>query len=235
MNKRGIFAISLLLIAILVSSCVMKTNSNSSRQRVTQKLAIEPFERLVVDIAGDVTYTQGHSTKLTLYSSNKKLAEAVKVSNQNGTLYISFGNMDEISEGIDIDNELKLEISSPDLISVEIKGTGQFETQGPLDTDTLLLQVKGKGEIETDKIVCDRLQADMLGAGKMELGPIEAQQCQLNLNGVGKIDADFTKCDYLNCQLLGLGRIELTGRVHKWDSNIAGAGIIDSDELQVYK
>ncbi|MCR5129861.1 MAG: DUF2807 domain-containing protein [Prevotella sp.] len=233
MSKKSIIAISMLLAAVLVGSCTSKSNNaKMSRDKVTLRQKIEPFERIVVDIAGNVTYTQSHSTKLTIYSNNKELANAVKIENEDGTLHLSFDN-DKLPSGIDISTSLKVQVSSPDLIGVDLKGAGKFETQGIVDTDTLLIQMEGGGRVNTDRIVCDRFQADLLGAGKMELGPIETQQSEINLRGVGKIDADFTDCDVLNCLIEGVGKIKLTGKVQKWNSKIEGAGKVDVDGLRV--
>jgi hypothetical protein len=82
-------------------------------------------------------------------------------------------------------------------------------------------------------IICDRLLAELKGAGKIKLGPIASQDCEINLKGVGKVDANFERCNNIDANIMGVGKVKLSGHAKKYDAHIMGTGKIDHDELVV--
>ena len=157
---------------------------------------------------------------------------ALDIKNQDGRFVIGYKTSHKVTRLKD-DEMLKVVITTPDLIEVEMNGAGVFWSGNPIDTDTLLLQMKGAGKIEMGSIVCDRLQAELKGAGKIKLGPIASQDCEINLKGVGKVDANFERCDNIDANIMGVGKVKLSGHAKKYDAHIMGTGKIDHDELVV--
>ena len=235
MNKKAIVAICLMAAAVLTNSCHVKVNKTVTHSKVTKTYkgsAVKPFDRIIIDAFCDVRYIQGDSTSVAISYADPKDFADLDIKNQDGRFIIGYKTSHKVTRLKD-DDMLKVVITTPDLIEVEMNGAGVFWSGNPIDTDTLLLQMKGAGKIEIGTIVCDRLLADLKGAGKIKLGPIAAQDCVIELKGVGKVDANFERCDYIDAKIMGVGKVKLSGKAKKYDAHIMGTGKIDHDYLIV--
>lgn len=234
MNRKAFAAISLMTITLLATSCEVKVNKTVTHSKVTKTYsgsAVKPFDRIIIDAFCDVRYTQGDSTSVAISYADPEDFAALDIKNEDGSFVIGYKTSHKVTRLRD-DDMLKVTITTPDLIEVDMNGAGRFWSGNPIDTDTLLLQLKGAGKISIGSLVCDHLIAEMKGAGKIELGPVTAQQSQLNLRGVGKIDAEFDNSGQIDCQLMGVGKIKMRGTARKWDANVLGTGKVDTKELK---
>ena len=235
MKAKIVFAVIAMATAVLATSCHVKVNKTVTHSKVTKTYsgsAVKPFDRIIIDAFCDVRYVQGDSTSVAISYADPKDFAALDIKNQDGRFVIGYKTSHKVTRLKD-DEMLKVVITTPDLIEVEMNGAGVFWSGNPIDTDTLLLQMKGAGKIEMGSIVCDRLQAELKGAGKIKLGPVAAQDCVIELKGVGKVDADFERCDKIDANIMGVGKVKLSGHAKKYDAHIMGTGKIDHDELVV--
>jgi len=235
MNRKAIVAICLMAAAVLTTSCHVRVNKTVTHSKVTKTYsgtAVKPFDRIIIDAFCDVRYVQGDSTSVSISYAEPEDFAALDIKNQDGRFVIGYKTSHKVTRLKD-DDMLKVVITTPDLIEVEMNGAGVFWSGNPIDTDTLLLQMKGAGKIEIGSIVCDRLQAELKGAGKIKLGPIAAQDCVIELKGVGKVDADFERCDKIDANIMGVGKVKLSGHAKHYDAHVMGTGKIDHDDLVV--
>ena len=235
MNRKAIVAISLMAITLLATSCEVKVNKTVTHSKVTKTYsgsAVKPFDRIVIDAFCDVRYTQGDSTSVAISYADPEDFAALDIKNEDGSFVIGYKTSHKVTRLRD-DDMLKVTITTPDLIEVDMNGAGRFWSGNPIDTDTLLLQLKGAGKISISSLVCDHLITELKGAGKIELGPIAAQECVINLKGVGKVDADFERCNNIDANIMGVGKVKLSGHAKHYDAHIMGTGKIDHDDLIV--
>jgi len=235
MNKKAIVAIAVMAVAVLAMSCTFKVNKTVTHSKTTKTYtgsAVKPFDRIIIDAFCDVRYVQGDSTCVSISYADPEDFAALDIKNQDGRFVIGYKTSHKVTRLRD-DDMLKVVITTPDLIEVDMSGAGQFWSGNPIDTDTLLLQLKGAGKISISTLVCDRLQTELKGAGKISLGPITAQECDIQLKGVGKIDADFDHSNKVDCDILGVGKIKLSGKVGQYNANVLGTGKIDRSDLVV--
>ena len=224
------------LMAMAVAGC---SDSKKSKEKVPGKQFItrrvdKPlyFNKVVLDGVLDVSFNQGDSLGVSI-KGRKNVAKNVIVKIDNGTLMISLSTKDLLR--FDRSEKAQVYISSPDLLSVVMKGAGSFTSHGEIDTDTLNIQLLGAGNIEFESIICDKADFNIRGAGDIEVDKLTAQSTEISLLGVGNAEIDFWNSGDVSCILGGVGNIELEGNVRSLTTSRRGTGRIDTSDLRVEK
>lgn len=200
-------------------------------RKVTKKLKSLPyFNKIVLDGALDVEFSQASRGGVAV-KGRKSIVENVKVKVKNQTLYLSLDEKDWFR--VDHSEKADIYVSSPDLISVVMRGAGDFEAKNLLDTDTLNVELNGAGNIDFDRIVCDEAYLIVKGAGNLEIDKLTANRTKIAMLGVGNADVEFVNAGHVDCLLSGVGNIDLEGTVKSLSKNVRGTGNIDTTELMV--
>lgn len=200
-------------------------------RKVTKKLKSLPyFNKIVLDGALDVEFSQASRGGVAI-KGRKSIVENVKVKVKNQTLYLSLDEKDWFR--VDHSEKADIYVSSPDLISVVMRGAGDFEAKNLLDTDTLNVELNGAGNIDFDRIVCDEAYLIVKGAGNLEVDKLTANRTKIAMLGVGNADVEFKNAGHVDCLLSGVGNIDLEGTVKSLSKNVRGTGNIDTTELMV--
>lgn len=200
-------------------------------RKVTKKLKSLPyFNKVVLDGALDVEFSQASRGGVAI-KGRKSIVENVKVKVKNQTLYLSLDEKDWFR--VDHSEKADIYVSSPDLISVVMRGAGDFEAKNLLDTDTLNVELNGAGNIDFDRIVCDEAYLVIKGAGNLEVDKLTANRTKIAMLGVGNADVEFKNAGHVDCLLSGVGNIDLEGTVKSLSKNVRGTGNIDTTELMV--
>ena len=200
-------------------------------RKVTKQLKSLPyFNKIVLDGALDVEFSQASRGGVAI-KGRKSIVENVKVKVKNQTLYLSLDEKDWFR--VDHSEKADIYVSSPDLISVVMRGAGDFEAKNLLDTDTLNVELNGAGNIDFDRIVCDEAYLIVKGAGNLEVDKLTANRTKIAMLGVGNADVEFVNAGHVDCLLSGVGNIDLEGTVKSLSKNVRGTGNIDTTELMV--
>ena len=200
-------------------------------RKVTKKLKSLPyFNKIVLDGALDVEFSQASRGGVAV-KGRKSIVDNVKVKVKNQTLYLSLDEKDWFR--VDRSEKADIYVSSPDLISVVMRGAGDFEAKNLLDTDTLNVELNGAGNIDFDRIVCDEAYLIVKGAGNLEVDKLTANRTKIAMLGVGNADVEFKNAGHVDCLLSGVGNIDLEGTVKSLSKNVRGTGNIDTTELMV--
>ena len=201
-------------------------------RKVTKKLKSLPyFNKVVLDGALDVEFSQASRGGVAI-KGRKSIVDNVKVKVKNQTLYLSLDEKDWFR--VDHSEKADIYVSSPDLISVVMRGAGDFEAKNLLDTDTLNVELNGAGNIDFDRIVCDEAYLIVKGAGNLEVDKLTANRTKIAMLGVGNADVKFKNAGHVDCLLSGVGNIDLEGTVKSLSKNVRGTGNIDTTELMVH-
>lgn len=199
--------------------------------KVTKQLKSLPyFNKIVLDGALDVEFSQASRGGVAI-KGRKSIVDNVKAKVKNQTLYLSLDEKDWFR--VDHSEKADIYVSSPDLISVVMRGAGDFETKNLLDTDTLNVELNGAGNIDFDRIVCDEAYLIVKGAGNLEVDKLTANRTKIAMLGVGNADVEFKNAGHVDCLLSGVGNIDLEGTVKSLSKNVRGTGNIDTTELIV--
>lgn len=227
--------------------------SGGKVKTVTHNLAY--FNALDINARCDIYFTQGKKQAVRIEGNAKDVDDVkvyvdkdnrLKVTSKKGNNLGLFGQANR--------RDLKIYITSVDLVAVNIMGQGDFKVLSPLDTNNLDVYLSGTGDVDFDKrVVCDNISVQLRGAGDVDFENVTAQKASIELygtgdidinlhkvahtdisvKGTGDIDADFDNCGSAACTLYGTGDIKLKGRLRSLSHKKYGTGNIDTDELHV--
>jgi len=251
--KRTILFVS--LCSLLLLSCGTRMRRNDIRKDSSSQSAVErkvgKFEKILLFSNCNVHYIQGDVTSVRIVG-NAKDVENIETACDGTTLTINSSNRRKFLR-IGREGSVDVYITSPDLISVTVKGAGGFDVKGKLDTDTLDVNVDGAGDIKIPNVICDDFNTILKGAGDVDVDRLECSSSdiqlfgagdinirQFNVNnsdisvfGVGDVDIDFNNCNKVKCKLFGVGDISLKGNVKELQKELKGTGSINVDKLHV--
>ena len=175
--------------------------------------------------------------------SVQRSGETLVIKSKSGGFSFSF----------DDDTPLTIYITSPDLTGVKLTGSGDFDVDGPLDTDVLDVALEGSGDIDFNSVVCDHAKIRMSGSGDIDIKDIKAQTVSCEVNGSGDVDLGLNRvgvstlkvfgsgdieakmydCGTSDCSVFGSGDITLKGTLRSLNQNVKGSGDINIGELSV--
>ena len=212
---------------------------------------MQPFEEVDITGAFKIIYEQGDRHTVRIEASEQALKEM--------TVYVKDYELrirPAVKKPTVSFADVKVFVTSPDIIEVSVSGSGDFKSDQRIDTDNLRVELKGSGDISLADIICDHLSTSLVGSGDVRIDKVVAQSSAIEmvgsgdlkinhenvantnvlLKGSGDIKVDFADgCNSANCELYGSGDIELKGSLRHLSSQKRGSGDIDIDKLYVGK
>lgn len=249
----------LLASVLLFASCTcsrenMKFSLSDNRPVVTEQRALKGFEAIEITGSPTVYYQQADSFSVKV-KGPQELVDCIITDVSSGTLSIrNRGKVGVFNIHWGDDTHLAVYVTSPDLVSVRVAGSGEFISQHPVDTDVMDISLKGSGDVEFAQLLCDRCNLELVGSGDATIHHLDTRQTdialtgsgdvdvsQINavatricLRGSGDVDVNFgTGCGSVDADLHGSGDISLSGRVRSFTKQKHGSGDIDTDRLEV--
>lgn len=242
--------ISMLLLAVVLGSCTV-TENKSTEEKKTSVRKVGMFEKIEMDAACSVVYTQGDATQVKVVGSKEALDQLETVV-ENNTLKLRH-RLGKRLFGINRNVDATVYVTTPDLTMVSIKGSGDFCSESRIDSDNFGLQLFGSGDVDIKDIICDDFAVELKGAGNVKVGKLQCTssklsiygtgdmnvhhykvaRCRLMIYGVGNMEASFDQCGKVSSHIFGTGNIELRGDVRSLERQIKGVGDIDADGLRV--
>jgi hypothetical protein len=222
---------ALLLFAGAFLLCACTVNFRSLRKKhqplTTSTPTVKPFERIEVAGSFDVFYQQGDTTSVRIEAPSETLKK-MDVYSDGHTLHIGMEHDLTDLSFASFPEDVKVYVTSPDLIAVELAGSGDFKGQGRIDTDNLKLSIAGSGEISLDDVICNALKADIAGSGDVKLDNVATATANFSIAGSGDIKAHFSQCENVKTDIAGSGDVKLSGHVKTHQESIAGSGEVDA-------
>ena len=263
-GKKSLIA-SLLLLAMALTfvSCVscVSCGRNSMEvfdggPEVTQVRPLKFFDKIEIFGSPTVYYSQSDSFSVKV-EGPERLVDDIITKVEDGTLSIrnkgkigmvniNFGNM----------NDVVVYVKSPDLVGVNLNGSGDFISKNRIDTDEMRVVLRGSGDMTFNDILCDHCTTELTGSGDIDVQRLESITSSVTLIGSGDVDVfqwnvretDITlrgsgdiavrfdgDCKKVDCQLVGSGDISLRGKVERFSQQKSGSGDIDTDKLIIEK
>ena len=245
--KRLFFALLALLLVVAGTQVWA-----ASGAIVTERRQVAKFERVKLMGSPKIKYMQGNQVKVEV-RGHKSIVKRIITRVEGNQLVVSVK-----SGTFNFTNKLdKVEVyvTSPDLVEVELWGSGDFESKGHVDTDYLKVTLKGSGDIDFKDIICDKLSATVVGSGDLDIekleslssevelvgsGDIEISQqrvkkTNVELKGSGDIKMSLRDCGTIDCRVTGSGDITLRGDVRKVNQYSRGSGDVNTAGLTIRK
>ena len=242
----------LLIVFVVVFSSRLYAFYGSDR--VEENRPLKDFERIRLQGSPDIKYTQGKTWSVRV-KAPKNVIKNVQTRVEGNCLVVSVKSGKIFSFSSLKNDDVTVYVTSPDLIGVEVQGSGDFESKSHVDTDNLDISLKGSGDINFYDIICDRLKVSLVGSGDVDVknvttqyssvelvgsGDVKISQCnakdtKLELKGSGDIQLASQNGGTVNCRLVGSGDITLTGTVRRLDQTTRGSGDIHTGGLKIVK
>ena len=124
--------------------------------------------------------------------------------------------------GVEPGEEVKVEITLPNLPAASIEGAGNMSLED-LNQDELELEITGSGAIRATGQV-KSLRAAISGSGDIKARDLVASLAELRISGSGGIKAQVTQS--LLARVTGSGDIRVWGEPAKRDTRVTGSGDI---------
>lgn len=237
------------VILLLVAAQVMAGDD----KEVSEQRSLSGFEKIVLKGSPTIKYTQGNQFKVEVRAP-KDIVKNVQTYVKGKTLEVSVRSRKWPWRGSK-DKDVTVLVTSPDLIGIELLGSGDFECKSHLDTDNLVVRLKGSGDIDFSDIICDKLNASVVGSGDLTIDKVISQtaeidlvgsgdikirqekvnQTKIDLKGSGDIALSLQSCGIVDCHLFGSGDITLQGDVTKLNTYKRGSGGISTKKLKIGK
>lgn len=246
---KKLFLFLVVVFAILFSVHLYAFTGNDN---VEENRPIKSFERIRLQGSPDIKYTQGKTCSVRV-KAPKNIIKKVETRVEGNCLVVSLKDNRLFSFNTIKGGEITVYVTSPDLIGVEVQGSGDFECKTLLDTDNMEISLRGSGDVNFSDIICDRIKTSLVGSGDIGIKKVTAQQSsvelvgsgdvtvkqynvrqtQLELKGSGDIKVACDHCDVVNCRLVGSGDITLSGTIKKLNQTTRGSGDIHTIGLTI--
>lgn len=221
--KKSLLLFAVLFAAVL-TACTLRSTTVNRGKTVTKNIRTAPFNAVSMLGGVDVHYVQdsvrsvkvvapiGEMKRFTVYTEDSMLIIKPK---DNGWRFFR-----------SVSNDIDVYVTSPDLIGVNIAGSGDFEAKGHVDTDNMELGISGSGEIKFGSLICNSVSAHIAGSGSMELKKLTTGNARLEIAGSGDIDCDDVNIYSLKSSIAGSGSIEVNGKIKTHTEDVGGSGSV---------
>ncbi len=198
---------------------------SSGGPTVTRDLPWAGAETLHISVPAAITYIQGPQPKFTVTGAKGMLdglrLDGDSLTEGHQTHWTFFGH----------DDELKITITSPNTHAFHLSGADQLTLKG-YDQDTLELHISGAAQVEGEGRA-KSLNADMSGAGDLDLAKLPVDDAVVKISGAGAADIDPRQS--ADISISGAGHVELKTKPAKLRTHIAGFGSISTPDGTSHK
>jgi hypothetical protein len=260
MKRKQLFLTSMLLtaVAVISTSCArqMRMLEIDDSKIVSEFRPLKGFEKIEISGSPNVYYTQADSFSVKVRCSEDG-QENILTDVSDGTLFIrNRGKMGVLNIVVHDEDQAGIYVTSPDLVSVRLNGSGDFSSEKCVDTDVMEIVLRGSGDIAFKDLICDVCHVDLVGSGNIDIHRLEAKETdasligsgdinlelwrvlstRLGLKGSGDINVSFNEgCQAVDCELRGSGDISLSGVVSRFSQQKSGSGDVNVDKLRMVK
>lgn len=257
-GQKLMSGLMLLAAAVAMTSCVdvWKSQTIFGTKNVAEWRSLKGFEEIEISGSPTVYYNQADSFSVKVKGPEILVKNIVTESNGKTLVVRNKGKIGMFNVQFGEDDELAVYVTSPDLTSICLNGSGDFISRQLIDTDDMDVTLRGSGDIQINNLICDRCNVELIGSGDIDLTSVEAQEAsailigsgdidlclrnvndtRLSLKGSGDITAEFSEdCGAVDCDLRGSGDITLEGKVKRFSQYKSGSGDIDVDKLYILK
>jgi hypothetical protein len=173
---------------------------------VQESRRVPAFRRLTLDLPGTVLLSQGPTSPLKIRTDDNLIDDVLtRLRGDDDTLII------EAEDCCVHPTELTVQVSTEELDSLVIDGSGDVVLRGPFEAGDLSLSIEGSGSIVAEELVADDMVLAIDGSGDMDL----------------ELDAGS-----LRSSIGGSGGYRLSGTAAEHAIRIEGSGDIDAAALQ---
>ena len=227
-RRKVLIFTTMAAVGFIVSSCFKSTRSEF--RSTEEKLPY--FNKIVISAPVRVHFIQGDKSSIKVVNKNKHGGQIIKECH-GGVLEISWNSLIKWNILKKSEKDVEVYVTSPDLIGVTLKGSGEFISSGKVDSDNLEITLAGSGDILFTDIICDKIKTNLRGSGDIKINSESSTTSDILLKGSGDIEINYNNANAINCKLEGSGDIELSGMAKTLNKQKRGSGDIDINKLRL--
>lgn len=209
-------------------ACYSSKELKESKKNVSVIRNMGYFSQIQINGSADIQFIQGSNARTPIrIVGSKSLVDNV-VLERNGDVLVIKHKPTSGKFFYSESGNLTIYITSTDLTSVNINGSGTFTAKSDIDTDNLNVQIKGSGDAFFRNILCDNVAFETRGSGDIKALSVDTRSAKINIYGSGDIDVKNIKADNTDMQVRGSGDIDAVLKNVR-TTNVAtyGSGDID--------
>lgn len=234
-NKLSLFVI-VACVFMACSACRLSGNSsdtliNAGDSGASRSFKVGGFEKIALQGSVNVKYIQGDTTEVRAEGTADFL-ESLDISSDGVTLLVR--QKERKNRIFELNtNKSVVYVTSPDIVSVSVTGSGDFRSKKHVDTDNMIIRVKGSGDVSFADIICDTLDVRVFGSGDADMKKVKAAHTMLTVKGSGDVSVGFDGSGTVESRIFGSGDITLKGTVRAEKHSIKGSGDIHCGKFTV--
>ena len=234
---KKILLLSVVVLGMLTScSCHgLKVHYSKTDPHGIQERDLNGFERIELLGSLDVKYAQADSFSVRVDAPVEVLNDVETYVTGNKLVVKMKGEGKFLNLGVSDADGVTVFVTSPDFLGIELKGSGDFESNGLVDTDNLDITLNGSGDIRFDDIICDRVNVSLVGSGDVDVKHVKTQWAGVQLVGSGDVKMRLDDSGAVEANLTGSGDITLLGNVKDYKYNVRGSGDMNTSGLTIGK
>lgn len=197
-----------LILSLAFITAIIAGTTTAFAQQVKEQRSVSSFSQIFINGSVDVSFTQGDAINVTVIADKEAIGDiitrvkgdALVVSREGNSNFSFFGSSS---------NETEVLVTAPELIIVEIDGSGDFEGENTLSGSNFSLKINGSGDFECDMDM-ENMKVNVAGSGDSEFSGITGT-LDIAINGSGDVECDDLRLGYLNIEIYGSGDIAASG------------------------
>lgn len=233
--KKVLFAVLTLGILTSCSCSGLNVKFSHTAAHAEEQRSLTGFDRIELLGSLDIKYQQSDSFSVRVDAPVEILKKVVTRVEGDKLIVNMEGEGEMINFGVPDGDNVTVYVTSPDLLGIALRGSGDFECQHLLDTDNLDIMLNGSGDIKFDDIICDQVNVSLVGSGDVELKHVKMLRSYVNLVGSGDIKVNYDNSGAVEANLTGSGDITLSGSVKDYKSNVRDSGDMHTEQLAIRK
>lgn len=176
------------------------------------------FDHIDLSIDADVDYIQDNAYYVEVYAQSN-IQKALRITVEGSTLRIDAKNP------LWKHKTVRIKVHSPNIYGVEVSGSGDFESQTPIRTNTMDIDISGSGSVSLASVNSQSLKAELSGSGKLNIRGGSTIDESLTASGSGDIDVVSMSAENSVVRLSGSGSAKLNA-TKRLDVRISGSGSV---------
>ena len=227
--------LTILAAGFLTASCIININGGTWVGACTEEgidytevRDVSPFTALSSSLPCNVYYVQADRQEVRV-ESTQEFAPKVLTEVEDGILKL------KIEEGRYPKLILRVVVSSPDIESIAVRGSGNLIHEGALHASKgLSLKVSGSGDIEAGDIDSRDFDAHVSGSGHLRIASLACREFKAHVSGSGSERIGTVHCTGIEASVGGSGHITVDDARVDGDvqARISGSGRIRFEDIQ---
>ena len=224
--------------AMTLASCSeagsLKTSISTDNDRyvvtegkiVKQYLKVGKFISVRIEGSPTVKFVQGNKHEVIVQGTKEYVGKIKTVVEGNKLVVglksnISFNIFKNRSDR----KNLVIYVTSPDLVGVELAGSGDVDFEGNVICDDLMVELNGSGNVDFKNVDAITSSLKLIGSGDIDVKQKNVERTKIQLIGSGDIKVGLDKCRDVESSIAGSGDVTLKGNITgRLDKSKAGSG-----------